>query len=54
MYAPVVLRLRTYGINLPVSAGYYPQRLLESKAMQDWLAAAECETEVIDADEKGQ
>ncbi len=54
MYAPVVLRLRTYGINLPESAGYYPHRLLESAAMQDWLAAAECETEVIDADEKGQ
>ncbi len=54
MYAPVVLRLRTYGINLPQSAGYYPQRLLESVAMQDWLAAAECEVEVIEADEKGQ
>jgi glutathione S-transferase len=54
MYAPVVLRLRTYGINLPESAGYYPQRLLESDAMQDWLAAAECEIEVIEADEKGQ
>ena len=54
MYAPVVLRLRTYGINLPDSAGYYPHRLLESKAMQDWLATAECETEVIEADEKGQ
>ena len=54
MYAPVVLRLRTYGINLPDSAGYYPHRLLESEAMQDWLAAAECETEVIEADEKGQ
>lgn len=54
MYAPVVLRLRTYGINLPESAGYYPHRLLESAAMQEWLAAAECETEVIEADEKGQ
>jgi len=53
MYAPVVLRLRTYGINLPESAGYYPHRLLESQAMQEWLAAAECETEVIEADEKG-
>jgi len=28
--------------------------LLESEAMQEWLAAAECETEVIEADEKGQ
>jgi glutathione S-transferase len=54
MFAPVVLRLRTYGINLPESAGFYPQRLLESKAMQAWLAAAECEIEVIDTEEKGQ
>jgi glutathione S-transferase len=54
MYAPVVLRLRTYGINLPESAWFYPHRLLQSKAMQEWLAAAECETEVIEADEKGQ
>ena len=54
MYAPVVLRLRTYGINLPESAGFYPQRLLESSAMQEWLAAAESETEVIDREEKGQ
>jgi len=53
MYAPVVLRLRTYGVNLPESAAYYPKRLLESAAMQEWLAAAECETEVIAADEKG-
>ena len=54
MYAPVVLRLRTYGINLPESAGFYPQRLLESNAMQEWLAAAESETEVIDTEETGQ
>ncbi len=54
MFAPVVLRFRTYGINLPDSAGFYPHRVLESEAMQDWLAAAECETEVIDEDEAGQ
>ena len=54
MFAPVVLRFRTYGINLPESAGFYPHRLLESEAMQAWLAAAECEVEVITADEKGQ
>lgn len=54
MFAPVVLRLRTYGINLPESAGFYPHRLLESLAMQEWLAAAECEIEVVEADEKGQ
>jgi glutathione S-transferase len=54
MYAPVVLRLRTYGINLPESASHYPRRLLKSPAMQEWLAAAECETEVIEQDEVGQ
>ena len=54
MYAPVVLRLRTYGINLPESASHYPRRLLKSPAMQEWLAAAECEAEVIEQDEVGQ
>jgi glutathione S-transferase len=54
MFAPVVLRFRTYSINLPESAGYYPHRLLESEAMQEWLAAAETEIEVIDMDEKGR
>lgn len=54
MFAPVVLRLRTYGIKLPESAGFYPHRLLESNAMQEWLAAAETETDVIDKEEKGR
>jgi len=54
MYAPVVLRFRTYGINWPESAIAYPQRLLESDAIQAWLADAELETEVIDVEELGQ
>jgi glutathione S-transferase len=54
MYAPVVLRFRTYGINLPESASSYPARLLESQWMQDWLAESESETDVIKNDEKGQ
>ena len=54
MYAPVVLRFRTYGISLPDSASAYPQRLLESAAMQDWLAASESETEVLTREEIGQ
>lgn len=54
MYAPVALRLRTYGINLPESASHFPRRLLKSPAMQEWLAAAEVEAEVIDQDEVGQ
>ncbi|NOX70954.1 MAG: glutathione S-transferase family protein [Gammaproteobacteria bacterium] len=54
MFAPVVLRFRTYGINLPASATAYPARLLESPALQNWLAAAESEIEVVDQDEAGQ
>ncbi|NCF25710.1 MAG: glutathione S-transferase [Gammaproteobacteria bacterium] len=54
MYAPVVLRLRTYGINLPESAAHYPQRVLQSEAMQAWLLACETEIEVIEREEVGQ
>jgi glutathione S-transferase len=54
MFAPVVLRFRTYGINLPESAGYFPHRVLESEAMQNWLAACESEIEVIAREELGQ
>ena len=54
MFAPVVLRFRTYGINLPDLACHYPERLLESEALQDWLAAAESEIEVLDREEAGK
>jgi glutathione S-transferase len=54
MFAPVVLRFRTYGINLPESASNYPRRLLESESLQDWLLAAESEVEVIKSEEIGQ
>ena len=54
MFAPVVLRFRTYGIDLPEAASGYPRRLLESDSMQSWLAAAEAEIEVITGDETGQ
>ena len=54
MFAPVVLRFRTYGINLPESASNYPRRLLESESIQSWLAAAESEVEVIKSEEIGQ
>lgn len=54
MFAPVVLRFRTYGIKLPESAAVFGRRLLESPAMQEWLVAAETEIEVIERDEAGQ
>ena len=54
MFAPVVLRFRTYGFGLPDSASAYPDRLLRSDAVQQWLAAAESETEVIEGEEAGR
>jgi glutathione S-transferase len=45
MYAPVVLRFRTYEV--PVSNPAYPQAVLALPAMQEWIAAAEREAESI-------
>lgn len=53
MYAPVVLRFLSYSVRVPETASRYPDRLLGSKAMQNWLAAAEAETEIIEKDEVG-
>jgi len=53
MFAPVILRFRTYGINLPESVNAYHDRLLRSEALQEWLLAADSETEVIENDEAG-
>jgi glutathione S-transferase len=53
MFAPVMLRFRTYGINLPQSVNAYHDRLLKSEALQSWLLAAESETEVLEVDEAG-
>lgn len=54
MYAPVVFRFRTYGVAAPESACHYPDRVLRSKAIQNWLRAAESETEVLEREETGQ
>ncbi len=45
MYAPVVLRFRTYEVQ--VSNPAYPQQVLALPAMQEWIAAAEREAESI-------
>jgi glutathione S-transferase len=46
MYAPVVSRLRTYGVDLGGAAGQYAQTLHALPAMQEWIAAAHAETEI--------
>jgi glutathione S-transferase len=49
MYAPVVLRFRTYEVELPRAARAYYEAMLELPAMQEWIADAERESETISA-----
>jgi len=49
MYAPVVLRFRTYEVELPRAGRAYMEAMLELPAMREWIAAAERETESISA-----
>ena len=54
MYAPVVLRFQTYGIELNELATAYMQRVLECPALQKWVKAALEETEWVEMDEAGE
>jgi len=47
MYAPVVSRFVTYGVTLGTVESDYMAAIWQLEAMQDWLAAAEKETETI-------
>jgi glutathione S-transferase len=47
MYAPVILRLKTYGVQLSSICQDYSETILELPAMQQWLEAAETELETI-------
>jgi len=48
MYAPVVSRLRTYGVTLEPDLQAYADRIWELPAMQEWRAAALAEHEEIE------
>jgi glutathione S-transferase len=54
MYAPVVLRFRTYGAQLGATATAYMATVLADEHMHDWLAAAEAEPWTIEHSEIGQ
>jgi glutathione S-transferase len=54
MYAPVVLRMRTYGARLRPGSGVYSATVLADPHMRDWLAAAEAESWTIEASEIGR
>jgi glutathione S-transferase len=49
MYAPVALRFQTYAVELSPLARAYADTMLALPAMQEWIAAARAETEVIEA-----
>jgi len=54
MYAPVVLRFRTYGARLDPVASAYAAAALADPHLQAWLAAARAETWTIEASEIGR
>jgi glutathione S-transferase len=47
MYAPVVLRFRTYQVELPTACRAYAEAMLALPAMREWIEAAEREVESI-------
>lgn len=47
MYAPVVSRFVTYGVELDAIAQSYADAIWNLPAMQEWIQAAEAETEVL-------
>lgn len=54
MYAPVVLRLRTYGATVTPATAQYMRTVLADAHLQEWLAAAATEPWVVAADEAGE
>jgi glutathione S-transferase len=53
MYAPVVLRFRTYGAQVSDESAGYMQTVLTDAFMVEWLAAAAVESAMIEASEIG-
>jgi glutathione S-transferase len=47
-YAPVASRFITYAVPLPAHLSGYSDRLLSTVPMQEWIAAAEIEAEIIE------
>jgi glutathione S-transferase len=54
MYAPVVLRLRTYGAQVREATAAYMATVLADVHMRGWLAAAAAESWVIEESEVGR
>ncbi|MBX3703325.1 MAG: glutathione S-transferase family protein [Steroidobacteraceae bacterium] len=53
MFAPVVLRIRSYGLPLSGLAGHYRDHMLADAHLSEWIRAAELETRVLPHEEAG-
>jgi glutathione S-transferase len=54
MYAPIVLRFRTYGARLRDGSAAYVATVLADAHMREWLASAAAESWVIESSEIGR
>ncbi|BFM10755.1 glutathione S-transferase family protein [Simiduia litorea] len=50
-FAPVAMRIHTYQLPVSEPLQRYVQQVLQLPAMQEWIASAKQETEVVNADE---
>jgi glutathione S-transferase len=51
MYAPVVMRFRTYGVALGAEAGAYCEAMRAARGVDAWIREALAETEIVAEDE---
>jgi glutathione S-transferase len=54
MYAPVVLRFRTYGAEVNDASAGYMRTVLADPFMREWLDAADAESSILEASEIGR
>lgn len=54
MYIPVALRFVTYGVSLEGLAGAYLRTVQQHPPVQEWIAAAKLEKEVLESSEVGR
>ncbi len=53
MFAPVVSRFETYGVEVSDLSRTYMATVLNHPAMQEWIEAGKQETEIVESDEVG-
>lgn len=53
MFAPVVMRFITYGIEVSAASRAYMDHVVNCPEMQTWINAAKAETDIVAADEAG-